>query len=248
MAAMETKLDLLNAKIDALNARMPSQPMMPQFAPGGGFPGAPGPFTPALQPMQPAMGPGQGQPRPQMSSMFGASAPQAVMQATQSGTGVWYSIAGGPTDRPYGMAIFEGSRAALGLSVLSCLAQLVTYIYLAVEASGRVNICKSFASMGSLFGRHGGDCSDSKKSMVNATMALSIIAGIIYSIGFFAFAFFAVTQQYNKTKTRARQQWLAQSGVMIIGALSSFIATILYVAAHNGTWALHLVPDQPPEI
>ena len=94
---METKLDLLNAKIDALNARMPSQPMMPQFAPGGGFPGAPGPFTPALQPMQPAMGPGQ----------FGASAPQAGMQATQSGTGLWYSIAGGPTDRPYGMAIFE---------------------------------------------------------------------------------------------------------------------------------------------
>ena len=69
-----------------------------------------------------------------------------------------------------------------------------------------------------------------------------------FAFAVFAFAFFAVTQQYNKTKTRARQQWLAQSGVMIIGALSSFIATILYVAAHNGTWALHLVPDQPPEI
>ena len=196
MAAMETKLDLLNAKIDALNARMPSQPMMPQFAPGGGFPGAPGPFTPALQPMQPAMGPGQ----------FGASAPQAVMQATQSGTGVWYSIAGGPTDRPYGMAIFEGSRAALGLSVLSCLAQLVTYIYLAVEASMRINVCKSYGVMLPSFLAGAGNCSDSKKSMANATMALSVIAGIIYSIGFFAFAYFAVTTVYNKTKTRARQQ------------------------------------------
>ena len=180
--------------------------MMPQFAPGGGFPGAPGPFTPALQPMQPAMGPGQGQPRPQMSSMFGASAPQAVMQATQSGTGVWYSIAGGPTDRPYGMAIFEGSRAALGLSVLSCLAQLVTYIYLAVEASMRINVCKSYGVMLPSFLAGAGNCSDSKKSMANATMALSVIAGIIYSIGFFAFAYFAVTTVYNKTKTRARQQ------------------------------------------
>ena len=237
------------------------QPMMPQFAPGGGFPGAPGapgaypgapgvpgPFMPGVQPMQPAKVPGQ-QPRPPMSSMFGAAAnSQAAMQATQTGTGLWYSIAGGPTDRAYfcaGPPIFpHGVRVALIWFAVSCLSQLAAYFSLASVASDWLRACNALsniANVANFFGYAGG-CTlygvssyGAAKGLLSATMALSIIAGIMYSIGLLAFAYFTITLEANKTKARARQQWLAQSGLMVIGGLTSFISTILWVYLVHGT-------------
>ena len=230
------------------------QPMMPQFAPGGGFPGAPGvpgaypgapgapgQFMPGVQPMQPAKVPGQ-QPRPPMSSMFGAAAnSQAAMQATQTGTGLWYSIAGGPTDRAYfcaGPPIFpHGVRVALIWFALSCLAQLGAYFSLASAAATLLQACNALEGLG-----YGGGCiwygvssSGAAKGLLSATLALGVIAGIIYSIGLLAFAYFTITLESNKTKARARQQWLAQSGLMAIGGLTSFISTILWAYAFHGT-------------
>ena len=167
--------------------------------------------------------------------------------------GLWDKIAGGPTDRAYGFLgstealeqyigppISLGARAALGLFALSCLAQLITYFYLAEEASMSVNACKSFASVSKQAGyrRFGGDCKGGKKGMYTGTMALSIIAGIIYVVGLVACAFFAATLVHNKTKARARLQYLVQSGVIASGAFCSFIATILWTAATEGM--LHL--------
>lgn len=230
------------------------QPMMPQFAPGGGFPGAPGvpgaypgapgapgPFMPGVQPMQPAKVPGQ-QPRPPMSSMFGAAAnSQAAMQATQTGTGLWYSIAGGPTDRAYfcaGPPIFpHGVRVALIWFALSCLSQLAAYFSLAAGAASVLQACKALEGLpyGTGCGIRNGVSTGLSTGLLSATLALGVIAGIIYSIGLLAFAYFTITLESNKTKARARQQWLAQSGLMAIGGLTSFISTILwlYVGAYG---------------
>ena len=228
---------------------MQMQPMMPQFAPGGGFPGAPGvpgaypgapgapvPFMPGVQPMQPAKAPGQ-QPRPPMSSMFGAAAnSQAAMQATQTGTGLWYSIAGGPTDRAYfcaGPPIFpHGVRVALIWFALSCLAQLGAYFSLASAAATLLQACNAYGVACKVYG---GFSYGAAKGVLSATLALGVIAGIIYSIGLLAFAYFTITLESNKTKARARQQWLAQSGLMAIGGLTSFISTILWAYAFHGT-------------
>ena len=230
------------------------QPMMPQFAPGGGFPGAPGvpgaypgapgapgQFMPGVQPMQPAKAPGQ-QPRPPMSSMFGAAAnSQAAMQATQTGTGLWYSIAGGPTDRAYfcaGPPIFpHGVRVALIWFALSCLAQLGAYFSLASAAATLLQACNALEGLGvgGACNGYGGFSYGAAKGVLSATLALGVIAGIIYSIGLLAFAYFTITLESNKTKARARQQWLAQSGLMAIGGLTSFISTILWAYAFHGT-------------
>ena len=103
-----------------------------------------------------------------------------------------------------------------------------------------VNACKSFASVSKQAGyrRFGGDCKGAKKGLYTGTMALSIIAGIIYVVGLVACAFFAATLVHNKTKARARLQYLVQSGVIASGAFCSFIATILWTAATEGM--LHL--------
>ena len=171
---------------------------------------------------------------------------------TQTGTGLWYKIAGGPTDRAYGCLgsigaleqyigppISLGARAALVFFAFSCLAQLITYFYLAVEASMSVNVCKSFARMNEdvpKFGsrRYGGDCRGGKKGMYTGTMALSIIAGIIYVVGLVACVYFPATLAHNRTKARARQQYFVMSSVMASGAFFSFIATILWTAATEG--------------
>ena len=179
--------------------------------------------------------------------------------------GLWDKIAGGPTDRAYGFLgstealeqyigppISLGARAALGLFALSCLAQLITYFWLAVEASVSINVCKSFAGHNKVkqkfvpeFGsrRYGGDCGGGKKGMYTGTMALSIIAGIIYVVGLVGCAYFAATLVHNKTKARARLQYLVQSGVIASGAFCSFIATILWTAATEGMLHQPLVPD-----
>jgi len=208
--------------------------MHPQM---GGFPGM-HPMQP-MQPMQPNMQPMQ----PNMMQPWGGQqivAPtgqqRASQVATAKGSGFWQSLAGGPTtsylqcggaEGCFGPPIFKGARFALILFAISCLSQLVVYFTLASWAGDMARALDIVSDITSAFLPESAGVTDAS-ALLKVTTALSVVAGVLFTIGLIASLYYIFTMEKNINKTRARQMWLMHSFVFVVGTLLALVATIVW--------------------
>merc|ERR1712127_657385 len=72
-------------------------------------------------------------------------------------------------------------------------------------------------------------------ALLKVTTALSVVAGVLFTIGLIASLYYICTMENNINKTRARQMWLMHSFVFVVGTLLALVATIIWTVV-NRAW------------
>jgi hypothetical protein len=127
----------------------------------------------------------------------------------------------------FGPPIFKGARFALILFAISCLSQLVVYFTLASWAGDMARALDIVSDITSAFLPESAGVTDAS-ALLKVTTALSVVAGVLFTIGLIASLYYIFTMEKNINKTRARQMWLMHSFVFVVGTLLALVATIVW--------------------